>query len=346
MTTNLIDISSYISSLTPTEATSGLLLKYNFDLVTQPVFYNSVKYSSSYYSPIINQVFNQPEAPIGGNKIPNCDFMTFMFPTSNVIQFQKNNDLLSNTYSTECIHFTRVCPIRVVSDKNYAYSIVIECSSNSIQPLLIIIPVEYSSDTTKINADLNNLIKYSQSSPSSIMSQPPEQISNIYVNNIIPSRTFYYFNQTISNSSNGCEIIVFKDPIYTSYNQGTENPTQVDIATFSSITTLDKPTTSINFVLPVLPSGSSNIFLSKDFASNNPLIVENDIYIDCSVVTDTATSKTSTIIKLKKPKNTGLFILWIIIITISVGLIYMWVFGSSNTTIRSSPRTVNTTSNS
>ena len=343
--TNLIDISSYVSSLTPTEATSGLLLKYNFDVVTQPVFYNSVKYSSSYYSPLINQVFNQPGAPIGGNIIPNCDFMTFMFPTSNVIQFQKNNDSLSNTYSTECIHFTRVCPIRVFSDKDYSYSIVIECASNSIQPLLIIIPVEYSSDTTKINSDLNNLIKYSQSSPASIMGQSPEQIPNIYVNNIIPSRTFYYFNQTISNSSTGCEIIVFKDPIYTSYTQGTENPTQVDIATFSSITTLSKPSV-ISYVQPVLPSRSNTIFLSKDFASNNPLIVENDIYIDCSVVTDTATPTTSTTIKLKTPNNTGLFILWIIIITISVGLVYMWVFGSSNTTIRSSPRTVNTSSNS
>ena len=76
MTTTLIDITANIP------VNTDLTFNYEFDIITQPEFFDYSYYGG--YSLIINSVFNNNSYT---TPIENCDFTTYMFPTSNKIQF-------------------------------------------------------------------------------------------------------------------------------------------------------------------------------------------------------------------------------------------------------------------
>jgi hypothetical protein len=333
MTSNLINITSKTpQSIYPA---TGLILNYEFNTITKPVFYNSDSSQYSNLKPVINQVFNSEEQL----PISNFDYMTYLFPNGNTIQFSNGTNQLS-TYYTKFIHFTSGCPVKQTIDASF--SLIIECSSDSINPLLIIIPIKTSTATS--NGELDNLIRYSQTNPDSVSQT---NILNIYLNNIIPSKQqFLYFNQpTISDdypssTINSCEIVIFPTPIFTSYSQSTYNTNRLDWDSIVNITSLRQPASVINYKIA---NSDMVVYKSPNYASNTPVINENDIYIDCSVVEDSTTIKTR-YTKPKKPKNTGLFIILIIVIFVSSVIIYMWIF-NSGTVIRSGKPLTNTTAN-
>jgi len=319
---NLIDI----SSKTRIEK-SGLIFNFDIDTISQPEFLNGTTYSD--YQPIINKVFHDTGA-INGSKINNCDFMTYMFPTSNTIQFSNGANQI-NTYSTQYIHFTSVCPVKITS-VDIQYSIIIECSSQTVQPLLIIIPV--STSTTGSNVNVDNLIKHTQSSPNSVSSTTDTSTSveyDVYLNNIIPqNQKFYYFNKlTPTETIQSCDIIIFPTSIFTKFSQLKYDVTPKAWADVTEITNLLIPSNSLipPQTIAYVPL-TEDVYTSTNYASNVLSVIENDIYIDCSVVEDTATTKTTKTITLKKP-NTGIFILILIVIFISSSLIYMWIFRST-----------------
>jgi hypothetical protein len=335
MTSNLINISDKISTA---KQNSSLALNYDLDIIKKPIFYNSNYYNA--YNPIIKQVFNSQSSSnnINIGNIQNCDFMTYMFPTSNKIQFCSNslcagNKMTnSNTYSTQYLHFTSVCPVKIKDIRDITYSIIIECTSGAVRPLLIIIPVEYS--TTDTNTDLDLLIKYSQTNSTTY----PTQNDNIYINNIFPlTQEFYFFNQPVNTTVVSCDIIIFNTTVKTSYNIATKGDVQPWTTFNNTVTTLTNPA-NITYVTTL-----STLYKSTIPASVNPVISENDIYIDCSVVKDSTTSTNNTIrplIRKKKQKNVGLLIIGIILIFVCTVTIYMWIFGSASTTIRSRPKPI------
>ena len=318
MTTTLIDITANV----PVD--TALTFNYDFDVITQPEFFDYSYYSG--YSLIINTVFNNDS---NTTPIANCDFTTYMFPTSNKIQFCINGNPLT-TYSTQYVHFTSLCPIRLTADTNITYSLIIECSSSSSQPLLIIIPVETISSESDMtsNTDLDNLIQYSQSTTGSNTTN-----TNVYMNNIIPYTNYLYFNKSVDTSIGGCDIILFQTPVLTSFTQSDigEKRSWGDVSTTTTITTLKKPVT------PTYIPAELSLLLSNTYPSNAPSITENDIYIDCSVVTDSATNATATTavpIKKKKAKNTALFIIWLILMFISSVLIYLWIYNPNSVQLK------------
>lgn len=317
MTTTLIDITANIP------VNTDLTFNYEFDIITQPEFFDYSYYGG--YSLIINSVFNNNSYT---TPIENCDFTTYMFPTSNKIQFCISGNPLT-TYSTQYVHFTSMCPIKVTPNANFTYSLIIECSSSSTQPLLIIIPVESISSNTGMtsNTDLDNLIQYSQSITNSNTTN-----TNVYMNNIIPYTPYLYFNKSVDNSIGGCDIILFQTPVLTSFRQGDigEKRDWGDVSTTTIITTLKPPVT------PTYTPIELSVLISNSYPSNTPSITENDIYIDCSVVTDSATNGTAMIvpIKKKKAKNTALFIIWLLLIFISSFLIYLWIYNPNSVQLK------------
>ena len=318
----------FISIAVPTteDQYPKLALSYNFEIVTKPIFYNSDAYNS--FNPIIKQVFNNDNNNYG---ITNCDFMSYMFPIDNNIQFTDNLGTIIK-YIPYYIHFTHRCPIKIDALSPSKFSLIIECVSESNIPLLIIIPVEYNSDS---NSNIDLLIQYSQSKLTSITTSTP---TDIYINNIIPTEKFIYFKQLVSTSIGNCNIITFQTSLKTKWNMRTSASTTSYLPdqSFSLVTDVNLlryTDATPEYVDSVNPQKSSNP------AFNSPSITENDIYIDCSVVTDTTTPTTVTTLptKTKTAKNAAAFIMFLIIIFISSLFIYKWIFMSSNTSISKPP---------
>jgi len=330
----LINISNKISSAT---TNSYLAFNYDFDIISKPKFYNSDAYNS--LNPIIKQVFKTQivNQPINTDPIQNLDFMTYMFPTSNKIQLCTNNLKQFNTYTTKYLHFTTCCPIKI-DDTDIPFSIIIECESNSVQPLLIVIPVKTASrDSADTNADLDLLIKYSQVDPESTY---PIQNDNIYVNNIIPlTGTFLYFNQTINTPLNNCDIVLFNTTVKTLFSIDSKDNTtpQKEFSSISNkVTSLIKPS-NITY-----DKFTTILYVSSIGPLNSPVIIENDIYIYCSVLEDSTTNKSlKKIKKKKKNNNTGLIIIMVFIIFISSLTIYFWIYNPQDTKITSRPPAAN-----
>jgi hypothetical protein len=323
----LIDISTITTKTEP-----KLTLIYDFATVIKPIFYNSNVYNS--FNPVIKQVFNNNN--LNGD-IAKCDFMSYMFPIDNTIKFTDNTGVIIN-YTPYYIHFTAGCPIKVTTTV-HTFSLIIECVSATNIPLLIIIPVDYTS-TGDNNTNIDLLIKYSQSTQSSIAESPS---NNIYINNIIPSDKFIYFKKLVSTSIGNCNIITFGTSLKTSYSQdSTKTSSTSPTKTFSTndvemkVTTLIYPT---GIVYSASDMANVTIYKSDNTTFNSPSIAENDIYIDCSVVTDSTSPTTVTALptKTKTAKNSAAFIIWLIVIFISSFFIYKWIFMSTNTTTISKP---------
>ena len=342
MTTQLFNITV---PTTMEESTTSLM--YDFALLSKPIFFNSEAYNS--FNPVIKQVFNNDAT---NAKIPTCDFMTYMFPIDNTIQFTDNQNVIIK-YTPYYIHFTHTCPIIFTSTSitPSKFSLIIECMSESNIPLLIIIPVDYTNTDSNTTVDL--LIQYSQSTQSSIAAAPT---NNIYLNNIIPPEQFIYFKKPVSTSIVNCNIITFPTSLKTKFSPNTtisiSAAPSVEFDNFDTdsatpeVNTLIS-TNSVNSALyvevPTPPSTAPypsstiivpiNIYKSSNTPYNSPSITENDIYIDCSVVTDTTTPTTKILPTTSTTaKNSAAFIMFLIIIFITSLFIYKWIF-MSNTSI-------------
>ena len=325
------DLSKFISIAVPTTAEPKLALSYNFETVTKPIFYNSTYYDS--FKPIIKKVFTNDD---GNYAITNCDFLSYIFPIDNTIQFTDNLGTIIK-YIPYYIHFTHRCPIKFGESTLSIFSLIIECVSESNIPLLIIIPVNYT-NAGDSNTNIDLLIEYSQSTITSIniTTSTPQ---NIYINNIIPTETFIYFKQPVSNTIIGnCNIITFETSLKTKWNMRTTR----SITNYVSDQILGS-VTDVNRLIytdatPIYVD-NTNPLKSSNPALSSPSIAENDIYIDCSVVTDSTTPTTVTTIttKSKTAKNSAAFIMFLIIIFISSLFIYKWIFKSSNTSISKPP---------
>jgi hypothetical protein len=329
------------------ESTSSLI--YDFAVLSKPIFFNSEAYNS--FNPVIKQVFNNND---DNAKISTCDFMTYMFPIDNTIEFTDNQNVIIK-YTPYYIHFTRTCPI-IFTNTPSMFSLIIECMSVSNIPLLIIIPVDYTSGDSNTTVDL--LIKHTQSTQSSIAAAPA---NNIYLNNIIPPEKFIYFKKPVSTGIVNCNIITFQTSLKTHFSPETDinkisalpslNFNEVDTSlTDNKVNTLISPDvdSALYIDVPTPPSTASStpsieiivpirIYKSSNTPYNSPSIAENDIYIDCSVVTDTTTPTTTILPTTSTPsKNSAAFIMFLIIIFITSLFIYKWIF-MSNTSISKPP---------